>query len=72
MTSELTFIYDAEMRPVAARCSICRKLMPPPPSHLRDAADMVLWLSEQFILHKRKEHPKPLDPDPDETAPSVP
>ena len=57
--SELVFIYDAEMRPVSAKCSLCGQLMQPPPSTLLDAADMVLWLSQQFLEHKRIKHSPP-------------
>ena len=65
MCSELSFIYDADMRPVSARCSRCRQLMPPPPSALRDAGDMVMWLSQQFIEHKRLKRPVPSNEDED-------
>ena len=58
MLTELSFVYDPEMRPVSARCSVCGQLMPTPPSTLRDAADMVMWLSQQFLEHKRLKHPQ--------------
>ncbi len=58
MPSELSFIYDPELRPVSAKCSVCGQLMPPPPSMLLDAADMVMWLSKQFLEHKRLNHPE--------------
>jgi len=59
MRPELSFIYDPEMRPVSARCSLCGQLIQPPPSTVLDAADMVVWLSQQFIEHKRLRHPTP-------------
>jgi hypothetical protein len=58
MLTELSFVYDPEMRPVTARCSVCGQLMAPPPSTVRDAADMVMWLSQQFLEHKRLKHPQ--------------
>jgi len=56
MRRELQFIYDPDMRPVSARCSLCSELMPMPPSTLRDAADTVMWMSQRFIEHKRLNH----------------
>jgi hypothetical protein len=73
MRTKLTFIYDAEMRPVAAKCTRCDRLMLPPPSTLHDAADIVMWLSQRFLEHKRLKHPTALDPDAaDATEPDPP
>ena len=65
MPSELSFMYDPQMRPVSAKCTICGQLMPPPPSHLLDSADLIMWLSGEFLEHKRIEHAKTRDPDKD-------
>ena len=55
MRTELSFIYDATMRPISALCSLCGQAMQPP-STLRDAADTVMWMSQRFIEHKRLNH----------------
>jgi len=38
-----------------------------------DAADIVMWLSQRFLEHKRLKHPTALDPDAaDATEPDPP
>jgi len=59
MIPELTIRYDHELRPISAQCSSCGHPMPKPPSDLHDRSDILLWFSDQFIEHRRKEHPIP-------------
>lgn len=57
MNTELAFFYDQSMRPVAAKCRLCGEGMPEPDLELRSPADIVFWLSQRFIEHKRQKHP---------------
>ena len=57
MKPELAFTYDADMRPVAARCTACGEPMQSPPPDTRDAVDAIIWLSRHFIQHKLSKHP---------------
>ena len=59
MRPELTFSYDPQMRPLSARCTRCGEQMPTHPTELKEPADAILWLSQQFIEHKRLKHPAP-------------
>lgn len=58
---ELTFTYDAEMRPISAKCSACREQMPTPPANLHSTVDLIAWLSASFLEHKRLKHPAPAE-----------
>jgi len=63
MRGELCFNYDEEMRPVSAKCSRCGQLFEPPSSTLLDAVEITALMSQQFIEHKRINHPAPFDPE---------
>lgn len=53
---QLTFQYGHSMCPLSATCSVCGAVMPLPPANLTRPADIVMWLSRQFIEHKRETH----------------
>jgi hypothetical protein len=55
MTSrtELNVEYDSEMRPVSATCTGCGEKMPQPPANLQKAADIIGWLSEKYVEHRK-------------------
>ncbi|MBS1806155.1 MAG: hypothetical protein JST28_22660 [Acidobacteria bacterium] len=57
MKTELVFSYDSMMRPTSAKCRLCGQMMPKPGTELNSSADIVLWVSERFLEHKRLEHP---------------
>jgi hypothetical protein len=63
MRPELSFSYDANIRPIAGKCTACGEQMPAPPSDPRDNIDTILWLSHHFIVHKQLKHPKPPSDD---------
>jgi hypothetical protein len=66
MRTELAFSYDKNVRPISARCTRCNAEMPPPGRDLALPADVVMWFSQQFLEHKRLNHPDPeqnCDPD---------
>ena len=56
MKTELAFLYDGSMRPTSAKCRLCGEVMPKPDIELSSSADIVLWLSERFLEHKKLEH----------------
>jgi len=57
MKTELVFSYDQRMRPVSAKCRLCGEGMPEPASELGAPADVVFWLAQQFVEHKKQKHP---------------
>jgi len=57
MRTELSFTYDATMRPISALCSLCGQPIPSPPSNLSNVADIVMYMSLGFLEHKRLNHP---------------
>jgi hypothetical protein len=59
MRAELSFTYDADMRPIGGTCTACGEQMPTPPSDPRDNVDAIMWLSHHFIIYKRLKHPTP-------------
>jgi hypothetical protein len=59
MKPELAFTYDADMRPIAAKCTACREVMPAPPANLHGAVDLISWFSAFFLEHKRLKHSSP-------------
>lgn len=61
MKTELAFSYDQRMQPVSAKCSLCGEGMPAPSSELSAPGDVVLWLAQQFIEHKKLKHPAAID-----------
>ena len=63
MKPELSFTYNAEMRPIAGKCTACGEPMPAPPSDPRDNVDNILWLSHHFLIHKKLKHSTPPDAD---------
>ena len=54
---ELAINLNSDMRPVSATCNICGEMMPLPPFTLKDSADIISWLSGQFLQHKEHQHP---------------
>ena len=56
MKPELSFTYDADMRPIAGKCTACGEQMPAPPTDPRDNVDTILWLSHHFLIHKKLKH----------------
>ena len=59
MIPELSIRYDHDLHPVSAECSTCGQQMPAPPPEFRDAPDIVMWFSGQFIEHRKQKHPSP-------------
>jgi hypothetical protein len=59
MRTELTIIYDENIRPVAAVCSACGEEMPKPAPTLQDSADIVKFFSRMFLEHNRVKHSTP-------------
>lgn len=57
MKTELAFSYDQRMHPVAAKCRLCGEGMPAPEPDLGSPADIVFWLAQRFIQHKKRKHP---------------
>jgi hypothetical protein len=54
--TELNVEYDSEMRPISATCTRCREKMPTPPADLIDPADIIVWLSEKYVEHRKLKH----------------
>lgn len=63
MPCELSLSYDADLRPISGKCTLCGEPMPTPPPELTSDADRMMWLSGHFIDHKRLKHPHPHSPD---------
>lgn len=57
--TELRVEYDKEMHPVSATCTSCGEKMPKPPDHLKDSADIIMWLSQRYLEHKEWKHRSP-------------
>jgi hypothetical protein len=57
--TELSFGYDRNMKPISGYCTRCGEMMPKPPPDLRSSADIVYWLSQQFLEHKKLKHSQP-------------
>jgi hypothetical protein len=55
--TELQITYDNLGDPISAECTRCGKVIPLPGPGMRTPADVVMWLSEQFLRHKRINHP---------------
>lgn len=56
MKPELTFTYDDEMRPIAARCTGCQEKLPDPPSEFLSGVDAIMWFSRRFAEHCSLKH----------------
>lgn len=54
--AELTIVYDQEMKPISAMCTGCREHMPTPPAHMANSADIIVWLSERYLEHRKLKH----------------
>jgi len=54
--TELKVDYNKEMKPISARCTGCREPMPTPSPDLVNSADIIVWLSNQYIEHRRLKH----------------
>jgi len=54
--TELNVEYDSEMRPISATCTRCGGKMPQPPANLQNSADIIVWLSEKYIEHRKLKH----------------
>lgn len=59
MRTDLKFDYSGEISPISAICLACGERMPTPPPSLRDPAEIVLWLSENYLEHKKLTHAAP-------------
>jgi hypothetical protein len=55
--TELQIAYDKVGNPISAECTRCGKVIPVPGSTMRAPADVIVWLTEQFLRHKRINHP---------------
>jgi hypothetical protein len=69
MMPELAFTYDAETRPASAMCTACGEQMPQPSSDLHDVVATIMWLSRDFIEHKRIKHATPSHSPDEDTNP---
>jgi len=56
MRTELRFVYDDNMRPIGATCSVCGEKMPNPDPALNDSADIIMWFSQEYVAHKNEKH----------------
>lgn len=56
MRPALLFSYDPLRHSVSAKCKICGEQMPEPSVELSSSGDLVVWLSRQFIEHKKLKH----------------
>lgn len=54
--TELKIIYDESMSPVSAICTACAEMMPCPPAELQNSADIIMWLSKEYIEHRKLKH----------------
>jgi len=61
MRTELQFAYDENMRPVSATCTGCGEKMPMPPRTITDSADIVMWLSQRYLEHRKLKHRSEVD-----------
>ena len=57
MGPELIVEYDKHLKPIAAKCSICKKKMPLMEAKNISADEMSRWFQVQFELHKHRKHP---------------
>jgi hypothetical protein len=57
MRTELEFTYDNCMLPTAAHCTRCGCAMRMSDSKMRNSAEIIMAISEQFLCHKRINHP---------------
>lgn len=56
MRTELRFDYNEELHSISAKCTACGEDMPKAPSELEKSADVVLWLSQRYLEHRRLKH----------------
>ena len=56
MLSELKIEYIEDMKPVSATCGGCGENMPTPPAEVVNSADIIMWLSKQYVDHCRQKH----------------
>jgi len=56
MEPELNIEYDMRLKPIAAKCSVCRDKMPRMESNLVSAGETYRWFQIQFELHKHRKH----------------
>jgi hypothetical protein len=54
--TELQIEYNEEMKPISATCTACGEKMPKPPGELQNSADVIVWLSEKYIEHRKLKH----------------
>jgi hypothetical protein len=59
--TELRFAYDHNMRPFSATCTGCGEKMPISPSIIKDSADIVMWLSQRYLEHRKLKHGNDVD-----------
>jgi hypothetical protein len=61
MRTELRFDYDEKMRPISGTCTGCGEKMPTPPCTINDSADIVMWLSQRYLEHRKIQHASEVD-----------
>ena len=54
--TELRIDYDAQMRANSGSCANCGEKMPRPPAELQNSADIIVWLSEKYVEHRKLKH----------------
>ena len=57
-TTGLPFTLDKHHNPVSIKCPICGEEMPPPSSRFEAPLDVILWSTEQFLIHESLKHPE--------------
>ena len=54
--TELKVSYDPEIKPVSGSCTVCGEEMPKSPADLQNPTDIIVWLSDKYIEHKKVKH----------------
>jgi hypothetical protein len=61
MRTELRFAYDENMIQISATCTGRGEKMPTPPCTIKDSAEIVLWLSQRYLEHRKLKHGNEVD-----------
>ena len=56
MEPQLIIEYDMHLKPISAKCSLCKEKMPLMESTLVSTSEIDKWFQIQFELHKRRKH----------------
>ena len=56
MAPDLVFTFDAEHRPIAAKCARCGEVLPAPPPNVLSSVETVMWFSRRFQEHLQQKH----------------